>query len=214
MNQSNYRISGLDPTNSGFSKPTTNSNYLTALAISDAEFVDVIHTDAGFQGDETELGTADFWPNFGHRRQPGCEASNAYNKETTKNGSIFIWKNINTKAINNGSWIWTILDLCSHKRAYQYWAESVTSENKDTFLAVEAKNFTYFRNGALNLSLLATMGINCSLRYIFFFNLVIECGNNEINIKFYFSTIKANYYLQTNKSPPYSRRVAGIIYTP
>lgn len=63
--------------------------------------------------------------------------------------------------------IFFFLDLCSHKRAYHYWAESVTTNSKDAFLAVEAKNFTYFRNGALNLSILATMGINCSLKYIF-----------------------------------------------
>lgn len=58
------------------------------LSRSDAEFIDVIHTDAGFRGAESDLATADFWPNFGHRHQPGCEASNAYNKETAKNGLL------------------------------------------------------------------------------------------------------------------------------
>lgn len=80
------RITGLDPTSSGFDQPTSNSNYLPPLSITDAVFTDVIHTDAGFRGVESDLVKADFWPNFGHRHQPGCEASNAYNNETAKNG--------------------------------------------------------------------------------------------------------------------------------
>lgn len=106
------------------------------------------------------------------------------------------------------------LDLCSHKRAYRYWAESVTSNRKDAFLAVEAKNFTYFRNGALNLSILATMGINCSLKYFFFHLSNRSLHKCKYNFTFYdFSTLKGNYYLQTNGVEPYSRGVAGLIYT-
>lgn len=80
------RITGLDPTSSGFEQPTSNSNYLPPLSITDAVFTDVIHTDAGFRGVESDLVKADFWPNFGHRHQPGCEASNAFNNESAKNG--------------------------------------------------------------------------------------------------------------------------------
>lgn len=85
------RITGLDPTSSGFDEPTTNLNYLPSLSSSDAEFTDVIHTDAGFYGAESDLVTCDFWPNFGHRHQPGCDASNVYNKETAKNGMDIMW---------------------------------------------------------------------------------------------------------------------------
>lgn len=38
----------------------------------DAEFVDVIHTDAGIFGFPTPIGHADFWPNGGISPQPGC----------------------------------------------------------------------------------------------------------------------------------------------
>lgn len=160
------RISGLDPSSSGFNEPTSNSNFLLPLSSLDAEFTDVIHTDAGFQGAESDSATADFWPNFGHRRQPGCGASNVYDKETSKNGTFCIkpnWQSNNRIEFYLFEWF---SDLCSHKRAYQYWAESVVSDNKDTFLAVAAKNFTYFRNGELNLSQIASMGLNCSLKYI------------------------------------------------
>lgn len=38
----------------------------------DAEFVDVIHTDAGGYGAPVRTGTVDFWPNGGKSTQPGC----------------------------------------------------------------------------------------------------------------------------------------------
>lgn len=38
----------------------------------DAQFVDVIHTDAGGYGAPVKTGTADFWPNGGKSTQPGC----------------------------------------------------------------------------------------------------------------------------------------------
>lgn len=42
------------------------------LTRNDADFVDVIHTDAGFYGIALYSGHVDFYPNGGHRPQPGC----------------------------------------------------------------------------------------------------------------------------------------------
>lgn len=42
------------------------------LDSSDAEFVDVIHTDAGIFGYPTSIGHVDFYPNNGISPQPGC----------------------------------------------------------------------------------------------------------------------------------------------
>lgn len=42
------------------------------LSISDADFVDVIHTDMGFAGLALRIGTVNFFPNYGRRPQPGC----------------------------------------------------------------------------------------------------------------------------------------------
>lgn len=39
---------------------------------SDARFIDIIHTDAGFLGQAYAGGHVDFWPNAGTRFQPGC----------------------------------------------------------------------------------------------------------------------------------------------
>lgn len=40
----------------------------------DAQFVDVIHTDGGILGELTDRGHVDFYPNRGLPTQPGCYA--------------------------------------------------------------------------------------------------------------------------------------------
>jgi len=61
------RITGLDPASLYF----TNVNNDARLDRSDARYVDVIHTDAGFFGTSKKGGHSDFFPNGGSR-QPGC----------------------------------------------------------------------------------------------------------------------------------------------
>lgn len=53
------------------------------LTPSDAEFVDVIHTDGGVFGFPVALGHADFFPNGGFPLQPGCTF-----RELSKNNLI------------------------------------------------------------------------------------------------------------------------------
>lgn len=62
------RITGLDPAGPLFKKWPRN----VRLDSSDAEFVDVIHTDAGIFGFPRAIGHIDFWPNQGISPQPGC----------------------------------------------------------------------------------------------------------------------------------------------
>lgn len=47
------------------------------LSETDAEYVQVIHTDGGHYSFEFPLGHADFYPNGG-KNQPGCKAKNAF----------------------------------------------------------------------------------------------------------------------------------------
>lgn len=63
------RITGLDPAGPIFTKLPNSLK----LDKSDAEFVDVIHTDAGIFGYPRSIGHADFWPNQGVSPQPGCQ---------------------------------------------------------------------------------------------------------------------------------------------
>jgi len=157
------RITGLDPSLNGLNTEAINADILISLNERDAKFVDIIHTDSGFHGTTDRNGTCEFWPNFGHRYQPGCSVANLYNPALALN------------------------DLCSHKRAYLLWAESVLAKDDTTFLAVAAPSFDAFRRGLLNLANIALMGVNCSPK-----------------------TPRGNYYLQTNGAAPYSRGVAGL----
>ncbi|GBP55248.1 Lipase member H [Eumeta japonica] len=63
------RITGLDPALPLFDKLSD----IQKLDASDAQFVDVIHTDAGIFGVQKSIGHADFYPNGGLSPQPGCE---------------------------------------------------------------------------------------------------------------------------------------------
>ncbi|XP_046617079.1 pancreatic lipase-related protein 3-like isoform X2 [Neodiprion virginianus] len=60
------RIVGLEPAGPFF------YTVLERLKPSDAEFVEVIHTDAGVLGMDLEVGHVDFYPNGGTSLQPGC----------------------------------------------------------------------------------------------------------------------------------------------
>lgn len=64
-----FRITGLDPAG-----PLFTPNSTVFLTKEDAEFVDVIHTDAGIYGTSEALASADFYPNDGVRAQSGCSA--------------------------------------------------------------------------------------------------------------------------------------------
>lgn len=68
FNGSLGRVTGLDP-----ALPLFLPNSPDSLHRSAAVFVDVIHTDYPVFGDITPRGTVDFYPNFGHTPQRGCE---------------------------------------------------------------------------------------------------------------------------------------------
>ncbi|XP_060527866.1 lipase member H-B-like [Cylas formicarius] len=63
------RVTGLDPALPGFSVGLVEGGTISA---EDAQFVDIIHTCAGFLGYKEPLGHVDFYPNGGTPPQPGC----------------------------------------------------------------------------------------------------------------------------------------------
>ncbi|XP_037903885.1 lipase member I-like [Hermetia illucens] len=108
------RITALDPAYPGF----YDVSLVDHVTKRDAEFVDVIHTDAGTFGAPYHTGTVDFWPNGGKTMQPGCD-----------------------------SLIFLVVDLCSHSRSWRYWAESVAGKFDKKFNAVRAKSWNDFKKG-------------------------------------------------------------------
>lgn len=67
-------VLGLDPARPFFEIPETSEK----LDITDAEFVDVIHTCSGLLGVFNGVGHADFYPNDGMAPQPGCQGIQGY----------------------------------------------------------------------------------------------------------------------------------------
>ncbi|XP_023300969.2 pancreatic lipase-related protein 2-like, partial [Lucilia cuprina] len=78
-NHLNYRvkrITGLDPAGPTFDTDNINER----LDPTDAQFVDVIHTDPRFLSISRAMGHADFYPNYLKLIQPGCSPIEEYSK--------------------------------------------------------------------------------------------------------------------------------------
>ncbi|CAG9135424.1 unnamed protein product [Plutella xylostella] len=120
------RITGLDPAMPGFYPPLSFlGDHVTA---DDAAFVDIIHTDGGRYGASSKTGHADFWPNGGTARQPGCQ--------------------INTV-------LFTYEDFCGHWRSWRFWAESLAGPAFDSRPCTDYEAFT---RGECKMALVAYMG--------------------------------------------------------
>ncbi|KAG8517421.1 Inactive pancreatic lipase-related protein 1 [Galemys pyrenaicus] len=123
------RITGLDPVEASF-EGTSNE---VRLDPSDADFVDVIHTDSaplipflGF-GTNQLMGHLDFFPNGGEN-MPGCK------------------KNILSQIVDlDGIWEGTRdFVACNHLRSYKYYSESIL--NPDGFAAYPCASYKAFES--------------------------------------------------------------------
>eukprot|EP00111_Clytia_hemisphaerica_P006589 TCONS_00019093-protein len=120
------RITGLDPAGPKLAEDDTHRNI--SLDETDAQFVDIIHSDAEtpLLGTLKRQGHVDFYPNGG-LHQPGC-------KKTTSNFDLF-------KPAD------TIFDLvsCSHYRAIIYFIRSINHPH--AFKAFKCKSYKAFLKG-------------------------------------------------------------------
>ncbi|XP_072938872.1 inactive pancreatic lipase-related protein 1-like [Epargyreus clarus] len=126
------RLTALDPAFPAFYPDGVMMEHVSER---DAEFVDVIHTDAGGYGAPVRTGTADFWPNGGKSIQPGCPR----------------FAPIPLSDDN----------LCSHWRSWQFYAESV--RNPEAFPASPADSYQKFRENPSPETGMVYMGLNCDL---------------------------------------------------
>ncbi|XP_063903693.1 pancreatic triacylglycerol lipase [Zophobas morio] len=106
------RITALDPAFPEFSLRDSSRR----ISRTDADYIDVIHTDAGVLGLPIPVGHADFYPNGGRALQPGCQPS--YLVQLRLVDQIF---------------------GCSHVRAWKLYAESVV--NPDAFPATRCQTW-------------------------------------------------------------------------
>lgn len=56
-------------------------------------------------------------------------------------------------------------DLCSHRRSWRFWAESVAAKQTPTFHAVKSKNWSDFKKHRVDESYIIQMGLNCPETY-------------------------------------------------
>lgn len=124
------RVTALDPAFPAFYPDGVVMDHITAT---DAEFVDVIHTDAGSYGAPVSTGTADFWPNGGKGTQPGCPRFAPVPLSDD--------------------------NLCSHWRSWRFYAESV--RKGDSFPSSPADSLSKFRNNPNPEKGLVYMGADC-----------------------------------------------------
>lgn len=134
------RITGLDPANPCFNEGES----LSGIQRGDADFVDIIHTNAKVLGKRDPIGDADFYPNGVVSVQPGC-----------------------------------IDPSCSHKRAWELYAETVYPKTEKSLLAVKCNSLLSLTTGG--------------------------CVGNPIPLGFACpKTAKGNFFLKTNDKSPFA----------
>lgn len=129
------RISGLDPAGPYFEGTPAE----VRLDSSDADFVDVIHTNAGVIFKElgfgmlAPVGHVDFYPNGG-KTQPGCAPTNTQ-----------LWDSISSllESFDLGGAADDI--TCSHSYAHKYFIDSI--KDTCTYTAYPSKSMDEFNNG-------------------------------------------------------------------
>jgi len=104
------RITGLDPAGPEFYNQIAGER----LDMTDATFVDVIHTNADSLGLAEAVGHFDFYPNGGGEIQPGCKTKY----------EVFLSSSTDTMADDLA---------CSHSRAVQLFIDSINSDSCQFF---------------------------------------------------------------------------------
>ncbi|CAL1299426.1 unnamed protein product [Larinioides sclopetarius] len=166
------RISGLDPALPLFSS----NSILHRLTYTDADFVDVIHTNIdilGF-GIPEAIGHQDFYPNGGYD-QPECVA----NQDSVTPGP-----NEALEGENLGDPLGIDVNVCDHSAATLYYMESI-DPSECVFLAVMCDSYQDFQAGAC---------LNGS-------NLITKMGLPAHTLPGLGPTTE--FYLRTGASPPY-----------
>ena len=133
------RITGLDVAAPLFEVPRKRSAD-SRLSPDDADFVDVIHTNAGFLGVSEAIGTADFYVENGGPLQPGC-----FNLVNIFDSSKLLESYIQLVGLVG----------CSHFKAVEYFQDSI---NGKKFEALSCPNSIEYHILACNSNKKVVMG--------------------------------------------------------
>ncbi|KAJ8961715.1 hypothetical protein NQ318_021315 [Aromia moschata] len=126
------RITGLDPAGPlFFSLPSSRR-----LSKGDAEFVDVIHTNAGGFGINSESGDVDIWMNGGSR-QPGCAATDTLTRVPASVSELV---------------------FCNHYQAYRTYVMSLIDPT--SYLARKCSSYKEYRSGGCDLEKTTYVGLD------------------------------------------------------
>ncbi|KAJ8961730.1 hypothetical protein NQ318_021330 [Aromia moschata] len=90
------RITGLDPAGPLYHKASLDDR----LDPSDADFVDVIHTNQAVFGIVPSIGHVDFWPNGGGPKQPGCSFYERFVRSGFSLVELVIYDSFYEKSLN------------------------------------------------------------------------------------------------------------------
>lgn len=106
-----HRITGIEPSLAGFADATEKN----CLIETDANYVDVIHTDSGYYGYPVPAGTVDFWINGGEN-QPCCPFCTY---DQVGYGSVY--SVVGTAVV--------MFDACNHVVSVRYLAEAICNDS-------------------------------------------------------------------------------------
>merc|ERR1712168_3030 len=173
------RISGLDPANPSFNSDSS----LVRLDKSDAEFVDVIHTDIKTilhiaTGMNRSLGHVDFWPNAGED-QPGCHEG-------------FMSKGFFASMQD--------MAICDHLRAHELYIDSISKDAP--MIGYKCANYAAFKRGKC---------LSCEYKHKSRDDSE-RIDNNRCKTMGYWATpphgnrqkVSVNYFLDTAKESPFA----------
>ncbi|XP_058120411.1 phospholipase A1-like [Anopheles ziemanni] len=176
------RITGLDPALPFFA--TARAHW--KLDQGDADFVDVIHTNAGVYGKIETCGHVDFYMNGG-QNQPGCENHPNQPLCSHKMSAAFFAESINSKqgfwATRCSSYFSYFFGFCKYRVEQQQQSQqSLLAEESGSRQEEEPSNAVAFGE-----------------------NLNNEHDSNRILMGEYCSnTVEGVYFVQTNREPPFA----------
>ncbi|XP_029159256.1 pancreatic lipase-related protein 2-like [Nylanderia fulva] len=127
------RITGLDPAGPAFETPYLKDTE-ERLDSADANFVDVIHTCAGSLGILRPIGDADFYPNGGTFRQPGCPILSAQYCSHARSHQFFAESIVHPEgfiSVQCSNWIDFQFGKCSNNTALM--GEFISTDARGTY---------------------------------------------------------------------------------